>query len=262
MSDPGIAVVREPAVRRTFLLWAALTSAGAAAEPWPELPVPPRAQVQWVGDSMRINGIPTRVARFESSLSKQEIVAFFRAHWAADRDRPPPAVDDVDGATVVGQAHGPYYMMAQVRARGRDASEGLLSVARVLGSEVKLDPGEVAVMPNAKVLSVVESEDPGRRSRYVVMWVEAATETARRFYETALAQRGWQLVQQGGPPPAELRAQVPHGFFAIYQRGAAARRERAELQLGLVAEQRARGVRGTTIVANLITHDVKPELTR
>ena len=33
--------------------------------PWPEIPAPPKAKVEWVSDDMRVNGIPMRVQRFD-----------------------------------------------------------------------------------------------------------------------------------------------------------------------------------------------------
>lgn len=253
--------------RSVFLLAAvALAAAGhafAASEPWPELPMPPRAQVQWVGDSMRINGIPTRILRFESSVSREEIVEFYRAHWAAAPDMPPPAVNEVDDAIVVGQGHGPYFMTAKVRSRGREGSEGLLSVARIKGHKAKLDAGEITVMPNAKILSVVESDDPGRTSRQIVTLAPAGVESVRRFYDTALKQRGWIFVQEGGPQAAATQAAAAKypqvagggptkGYFAIYQRAL------EELQLSAVPGAGGR----TFLVANLVKREATPELTR
>lgn len=241
---------RLPAIVLAF----AVAATARAGEPWPELPAPPRAQLQWIGDSMRINGIPTRVARFESSISKQEMVEFFRAHWAGGRERPAPSISEVDGATVIGQAHGPYWLTAKVRTRGRDASEGLLSVARVMGEQTRLDPGEVMLMPNAQVLSVVESDDPGRRSRYVVIAADTGADGARAFYEAALRQRGWVLLQQGGPAPAAAAAGAARGHFAIWQRESA--RERNELHLSVLASPSGRG--GSMVIANLVTQLASP----
>ncbi len=255
--------------RRALLLFATVALAGAArpalatSEPWPELPMPPRAQVQWVGDSMRINGIPTRILRFESSLSREEMVEFYRAHWAAAPDMPPPAVNEVDGAIVVGQGHGPYFMTAKVRSRGRDGSEGLLSVARIKGSKAKLDAGEITLMPKASIISVVESDDPGRSSRQVVTIAPAAVDSVRRFYEAALKQRGWVFVQEGGPQaPATAAAAAKYpqltksgptrGYFAVYQRSL------EEFQLSVVP-----GANGhTVLVANLVKREATPELTK
>lgn len=231
-----------------------------AAEPWPEVPPPPRASVQWVGDSMRINGIPTRIQRFDSPVTREEVVEFYRAHWTV-AGQPKPAVNDVDDAVVVGQAHGPYFMTLKVRRQGA-GSEGILAVQRVLGHEMRLDPGEVTLMPNAKVVSVVESDDPGRTSRQVVAVNEASVESVRAFYDTTLRQRGWKFIQQGGPLasassayPATTPQNVARGWFAIYQR------DLKELQVSIVPGSSTTGNRAV-VVANLVARDTAPGLTR
>jgi len=51
-----------------------------AVEPWPEVPLPPKADVQWVAQSMRVNGVPTRVMQFQSRASRGEIIEYYSAY--------------------------------------------------------------------------------------------------------------------------------------------------------------------------------------
>src|SRR5271170_4693687 len=53
-----------------------------AAEPWPFVPLPPKADVQWVAQSMRVNGVPTRIMQFQSRASRTEIVAYYQSYWS------------------------------------------------------------------------------------------------------------------------------------------------------------------------------------
>src|SRR5579862_2883530 len=50
-----------------------------AVEPWPEMPMPPKANVQWIAQNMRVNGVPTRVMQFHSRASREEVIAYYTA---------------------------------------------------------------------------------------------------------------------------------------------------------------------------------------
>src|SRR5580704_7279512 len=79
---------RFSALLAAVLLFA--TSARAlGSELWPELPLPPKAKVEWVGDSMRVNGVPMRVMHFESRAGRSEIVEYYRAYWSGGYETRP-----------------------------------------------------------------------------------------------------------------------------------------------------------------------------
>ena len=217
----------------------------ASSAPWPELLQPPKATVQWVGDSLRVNGVPTRVMRFDSSASRSEVVEFYRAGWTGGY--PTRASVRVMGdATVVGQAHGPFFMTAEVKDAPLGGSQGLISVARVLGSKIERSAGELPLMPGAKVLQVVEANDPGRRSREVALSVPQAAPSVVQFYQAALPDAGWRQVQYNDVP---RDTGGPGGAVLVFQR------ERSELQLSVVTNP---GDRGSMLVANLVTKDTGP----
>jgi hypothetical protein len=227
-----------------------LCLAGAAragnSEPWPEVPLPPKSKVEWVGDSMRVNGVPTRVMRFESSAGRAEIVEYYRAYWSGGYPTK-PSVRVAGDATVVGQAHGPFFMTLKVKDAPQGTSDGLIAVARVLGSRIERSAGGFALMPGAKVMQVVESNDPGKRNRQIVVSNPAAAPSVVQYYQTSLANAGWRQVQYNDTPP---EAGGPSGSFLVFQR------ERSELQLSVVANP---GGRGSMLVADLVTKDTVPQ---
>jgi hypothetical protein len=226
----------------TFLAMFACGGRAWAVEPWPELPKPPKADVQWVAQSMRVNGVPTRVMQFQSRAGRSEIVEYYRAYWSGGYEHK-PSVHALGEATVVGQMHGPYLMTVKVEDAARGASTGLISVAQVLGSKEDREPGELALINGAHVVSVVESDDPGKHSRAVLIVSPQPPASVTQFYQASLVNAGWLQVQATDTP------RTPGGSassFVVFARGD------SEMQLS-IAE--TRDGRGSTMLANLVTKD-------
>jgi hypothetical protein len=223
----------------------ATIGARAQSEPWPEVPPPPKAHVEWVGDSLRVNGVPMRVMRFQSSASRAEIVEYYRAYWSGGYPNR-PLVAPQGPVTLVGQVHGPYYMTARVRDGANQSSEGTITVSRILGTRPDRSAGDLPLPPGAKVVSVVEANDPGRRSREVTVASPAPRQSVVDYYQMTLTAAGWMPIQANDKPPT---APGRGGSFLVFQRG------RDEVQLSIV--DGARG-RGCLTVANRVTKDTGP----
>jgi len=207
--------------------------------PWPELPLPPHAKLEWVGQDMKVNGIPMRVMHFESTASRSEIVAYYTAHWSEGYPGK-PSVQPLGEATVVGQALGPYYMTVKVTDHSNNASEGYISVSQIVGNRVERHAGGLPLMPGALVMTVVESNDPGKHCRQVVVAQDASVDSSQQFYQAALEGAGWKLVQTTAPDAPAART----GRLDVYHR------DLSELSITVTP---ARGGRGSTLVANWVT---------
>ena len=216
-----------------------------ATENWPELPLPPKADVQWVAQSMRVNGIPTRVLQFQSRASRAEIVEYYRAHWTGGYPLK-PSVKVVKDSTVVGQKHGPYLMTVTVRDAPRDGSRGLIAVAQVAGSKVDLDPGELPMMPGAHVIRVVESDDPGKHSRELVVIAPQPAQSVVHFYQAHFQNAGWHQLQLNDIPPTE---HAEGGILMVFAQG--------EAEMQMTAIRGANG-KGSWLIANRVTKDTGP----
>jgi hypothetical protein len=222
-------------------------AARASSEPWPELPSPPKAKVQWVAESMRVNGVPMRVQHFDSQAPRSEIVEYYRAYWTGGGYPMKPSVRALDDSIVVGQMHGPYLMTIKVKDGPHGTSEGLISVSRVLGSKVERSPGELPLMPGARVAQVVESYDAGRASREVLVSNPQGVPLVVSYYQSALGEAGWRQVQYNDVPrTAGTRA----GTFMAFLR------EDKEMQLSVVGSPDGRG---STVSASIVTKDTGPQ---
>jgi hypothetical protein len=213
----------------------------AAVEAWPVMPKPPKAELQWVAQSMRVNGVPTRVMQYQSRMSQSELIAYYRSHWSRGYDFE-PSVKDLGKKTVVGQKHGPYVMTVSIEDGGRGTSKGLISVAQFVGARPDRSPGELTLMPGASVAQVVESDDPGKHSRQVLIFTSQSPASVSRFYQSSLLNAGWRQLHVNQVPKGQGR---PAGAFATYRRG------ESEMQLSISA---AKG-KGTVLLANHVTND-------
>jgi hypothetical protein len=213
-------------LRAVSLAFLAAGSAHAAPD-WPELPLPPKADVQWIAQSMRVNGMPTRVQQFQSRASRAEIVEYYRAHWMGGYPQK-PSVKAVKDSTVVGQRHGPYLMTVTA------------------GSKVDLEPGELPLMPGAHVVRVVESDDPGKHSRDLIVINPQPPRSVAQFYLASLQNAGWQRVQLNDIPHTERGG---GGSFMAFARGG------SEMQISVVEPAKSKG---TWLIANQVTKDTGP----
>src|SRR6516225_4749256 len=229
----------------TALLLLSIAPRAWAVEPWPALPLPPKAEVQWVAQSMRVNGVPTRVLQFQSRASRAEVANYYRSYWTGGYPRKASVHLSAD-ATIVGQMHGPYLMTLKVEDADQGGSRGLISVAQVIGSRVDRDPGALPLMSGAHVLQVVESDDPGKHSRQVVVITPQPPSSVRNFYEASFDNAGWQVLHGTDTADVPHRATVPAGAFVVFAR------EGAEMQLSIVATPQGRG---SIVLANLVTKD-------
>jgi hypothetical protein len=245
---PLAAAQRRP--RRTVaralavLATAAASLADASSEPWPEIPSPPKSRVEWLADSMRVNGVPMRVMHFDSSRDRSTIVEYYRAYWSGYPTK--PSVRTAPSETVMGQAHGPYFMTVEVKDAANGGSAGVIAVSRPIGAKIDRSPGELPLMPGAKVLQVVESNDPGRSDRELLVKNPVPLSSVVHYYQAALVDAGWRSVQYSD---VERKGARRAGAFLVY------RREHSELELSAVASADGRS---STLLANLVTKDTGP----
>lgn len=214
---------------------------GATA--WPEIPEPPRSEVRWVSDDMRINGVPMRVQSFESKASRQEVQAFYTAHWRAGSGGQAPLAITAAGAdTLLGKPHGPFYLMVRLRAAEGGGSQGTLSVSQIQGIEPRIDASGIpAPARSAQAVNVVESIDAGKRSKQVLWLSRDSAAAMAAAYHGSLARGGWKLVQeQNALDGAQASVVRMYG------------RDRQQLDVAIGADTQ----RGVTVMnTNLVTFD-------
>ena len=93
-------------------------------------------------------------------------------------------------------------------------------------------------------MSVVESDDPGKKSRQVMILMPQTPASALRFYQASFSKDGW-LPVQGMPPTPRGKAAAPGGFLA-FARGP------SEMQISVTQLEKGRL---SAVLANLVTKD-------
>lgn len=234
-----------PGLLRAVSIALLAVGSAQATENWPELPLPPKADVQWIAQSMRVNGIPTRVQQFQSRATRAEIVEYYQAHWTGAYPLK-PSVKVVGDSTVVGQKHGPYLMTITVRDGPREGSQGLIAVAQIAGSKIDLDPGELPMMPGAHVVRVVESDDPGKHSRELLVVNPQPAQSVVHFYQAHFQNAGWHQLQLNDIPRTQ---HAEGGALVIFAQGD------AEMQMTTIDSAKGKG---SWLIANLVTKDTGP----
>lgn len=158
---------------------------------WPEIEAPPRSTLEWVGKDMKLNGVPLRIQHFESSLSPDEVLTFYRSHWGSQQDK--KSVENKQGSyNVIGKRDGDYYLTVEVKAGKTTASEGLLNVSRLPGvDKPDMSPGDLPMNSGSKVLWVMDSNDAGKTSKQVTLYNRDSVQSNALYYDHALQSRGW-----------------------------------------------------------------------
>ena len=199
--------------RRHALLLAMLAAlrAGPAAAAWPTLEEPPRARAEWVAQDSRINGVPTRILRFDSDLPVREVLAYYERQWAQGRGSVRPV--RLAGWEGVSTLQGQYHLTVQVKPGPAGSSQGLLSVVDM--QDVKRDyvPAGWPRFADTRIVQVMESVDGPRRSQYVQQTARGAFSVHVDRWRREWLQRGLSLTRQSPPDQAGGQPRAWTGLF-------------------------------------------------
>jgi len=186
--------------RRVDLLaaLAALLFAGPAlAASWPDIPEPEGAQSEWVAKDMLYNGLPMRISRFTSALPVSSIVSYYNREWPGQT-----VINEVGGKTVIGHAHGEYYVTIEVSAKG-SGSQSQIGITRLL--KRKPDAAAGADFPKPSGTQVINDitylDTPGRSLSMESTLSPFQTDA---FYASRLPADGWS--RSSGPAGCSMIA--------------------------------------------------------
>jgi hypothetical protein len=208
---------------------------------WPEVPAPPRATVESVAADLTYNGVPMRVQHFNSKVSAQEILAYYRGHWG--RGELKPVENKVNGWQTIGMPAGPFYMTVQVKDSKSGGSEGMIGVSSTSSLMEVPKVENFAKLGGTQVVSVVESRDIGRSNKQIVLSNGHSVAANARFYDSELAFSGWKKLQDNTSARGSVNEQ---GYLAMYQKG--------KEQIDIAINRSPNGVT-TAILANLIRYE-------
>lgn len=169
-----------------------------AAAPWPELPDPPRARMEWIAEDARINGLPSRIERFESELSTSEVLDFYSNHWSRSQATPSRRGTRGEWKTIAALA-GKMQIVVQVRPRA-GGSEGIISMVDFGNAKAEFIPAELPSWSDVQVLQVMESVDGPKRSELVTMQSTSGFDLLRRRWRDAWVRKGYAISHESEAP--------------------------------------------------------------
>ncbi|WP_329718822.1 hypothetical protein [Ideonella sp.] len=177
-----------------------MASPGALADPeWPSVPEPPRAKLEWVARDSVVNGLPTRIERFESELSVGEVLSFYRARWAGAKAGPPRETS-AGGWQGLSTLTGDFQIAVQVKSRKPSGSEGLISTAHFGGVRKDPIPAQLPRFFDTKISQITESTDGPQRSQLVTMVSTESFDLNLQRWRGEWLRRGWKIVFENQPP--------------------------------------------------------------
>lgn len=170
-----------------------------AATRWPDVPPPPRAQLEWVARDTVVNGLPTRIERFESELAPDEVLAFYRRRWAG-APVGSPRETRTGGWQALSTLAGAFQIAVQVRPKSPSGSEGLISTAHFGGQRAEPVPPGLPRFPDTLISQVTESVDGPLRSQLVTMVSTQSFDVNVQRWRGEWLRRGWHIAFEKQPP--------------------------------------------------------------
>jgi hypothetical protein len=199
--------VRKALRWRLALACAVCVASHAAAQTCDRMPVR-AATAQSIGSDMLVNGMPTAVWALTFDMSAERVEHAFRAYW--DRaGLPTVGMTGARGRTMSGLDGACQYVLELPAGQHGDAARGVMSVMRIDPAGVRYAiPDAVAALARGRVLSDVESRDPGRAGRTWVIALPGRADVHAARYRDALVRAGWRTMVSttvphvdGGRPP-------------------------------------------------------------
>jgi hypothetical protein len=219
-----------------WLLLVASCVAGAREHAWPPLVVPPDAVIESPGDSIAINGMPVKIARFRTAHDAAALARDFEKSVSSGFTRRAPS--GTDPRTTLGGRVGDFWLTLQIAPRPGGGSSATWSASPRFARGVQMKVVRPPGFPrSAELLQQVDSFDDGKNSQLAIGLEAAPTDAVAARLQEELRAAGY--VKQEMP----RRNWSDDGqFSAVFVNG------REELVVSL----RPEGT-GTSIVINRIS---------
>lgn len=162
----------------------------------PDFPAPPRAQVQWVSNNMIYNGRTMQIRSFESRLSVERVLEYYRQLWQhGEADRPGyQETDALQPWQMITRIEDEHLLTVQVLAKGNDSS-GYLAVSHLdeLIAETPDIGQDFPKMNGSKVFNDIITPDHGKDGRTLLISNEYSITANSSYYRDWYENRGWRL---------------------------------------------------------------------
>jgi hypothetical protein len=187
-----------------FICSALLVDARAHAQEWPTINLPKDVQAFDIGSQVSVNGAPMRMRGFIADAKPESLAEWFRKTLGS-----PLVESSLGGKTILGRAHGAYYLTVQLERAGA-GTRGIVEVTDLkAGYEARLETQEqvrkwLSKMPSgSRLLGDVKSQDDERLSHHFV-FVNTYGETINQGYLKRLMEEEGLSLEKTGKDEAQV----------------------------------------------------------
>jgi hypothetical protein len=195
-------------MKRTFALLVLLAAAAPSAtiaSAWPVLAHPQDARIEPIGERVRLDGVPMRIARVITTLPADAAAAHYRRALGA-----PVAHAQMGRTVVLAQARGDFFITVSIAPLADGRSEVLSAVADSRAArEAAGRPAGLALPAGSALLSDMESIDGRLASRQLVLANAHSLRANLRQLSASLAARG---LRPDGPALADTDDALVQAF--------------------------------------------------
>ncbi|MBT4836444.1 MAG: hypothetical protein HON94_03765 [Methylococcales bacterium] len=149
----------------------------------------PGANVQWIGQQMAMNGLPTSIQAFSVGRSLSWVMQYYRDIWKAKGFG--SIIEGKNGEyTTLGYKKDENYFSVQAKEY-EGGVEGTLVVSSVPGGFESNKESKFPIMNGSQVVSKLEAMDNGVRSETLTITNTQSADGNARFYRSNLKRNGW-----------------------------------------------------------------------
>ena len=170
----------------------------------PFVPFPEDVQVKVVGEDIVVNGLPIMAYEFYSRSRMEEVLKFYQDVWQATKNKSdteqPYLVTELPGWKVISRLENGHNITVQLSENGIKGIRALVGVSPL---PVYLETGykstsvySIPQLGKAKVLSLVQSDDGGKKSE--TYWIDTteSIEISLQRYRKHYEAQGYSVVNK------------------------------------------------------------------
>lgn len=178
-------------------------------------PVPPQS-VEAFGRDMIVNGVPTSVVGMEFAGTANDVSDAFREFWTTE-DVAAKGRSGSSGLMLSALDDHCLYMLNIPPQPQRAHTRGLMSVIRLGDGEAdhRIPDSAVPLPEGSKVLSDIESHDPGQTGRTWLVDLSGDARWNAQRYRNSLVTQGWATVGHQPDYPSAGKQSAPITAFAM-----------------------------------------------
>ena len=181
---------------------------------WPTVDDPPRSTTEWIAPEIRVNGLPSRILSFESELTPQEILAFYRERWKHLTGGKGTRESTAGDWQVIAALQNTHQIVVQVRPRAPQGSDGVISMADFGAAKQDYIPAALPRFSDVSIVHVTDAVDGPKRSQVVTMVSDDSFDLNVRRWRDEWQRRGYTLTSEKLAPASE----AARGWIAAFDK--------------------------------------------